>query len=1195
MKFVTRGVALLCCIHLIPNMSKAQLYSASKVLAVGTIASATSVGDYDKDGDDDLLVSGSESDGPAPLRLFEIQNGEITEKSGHGLPQEATQAEWIDFDGDNDLDAFVANAGHVGCKADFYINNGGLFTPMKLVLPNLRYSRFSIVDYDSDGDIDIFMSGFEGTSPMKFLLITNEINSFTIENTNLQWLQAGRCAWADFDNDKDLDVLISGSNSSTLYRNENGSFSEFKSNFPGGSSGQVRWSDFDDDDDLDLLITGSTTAGNTAKIFKNNGDKTFTEFGGINLKGTDEGDSQWIDFDKDGDLDLFHSGIADGSYLSELYEWNNGTYTFVSSLGLPQRGNFCFVDFDNDEDFDVFMPNDKLTSRIYRNNLKANPYPLDPTPAWPSQLNAHPIDGSQIELQWYDYADNETSYTIEMKTGTNGNFVLIKFMPTNSTKVTVTGLAAETEYTFRVRAGNSFGQSRYSEEVMSMTASPDLIKLPSIPSVRSTSSAWADMDDDGDLDLIYSGQGTSVESFAPKTFILKNDAGSFVTQSHNLPVLTAYDLDWADYDHDGDLDLLMSGMPTYNPSGTNTAKTKLLINEGNFVFTEDTQLLMKGVRSGFSKWIDVNGDGYMDIYLSGINDSNVEVLYSQLLINQKDGTFEEKIGSGLPTVYQGEMIHGDFNNDGRVDIAVTGLKDTLNGAVAIPACAVYANQGAGNFKLAQSLTPASDTSIKSGDFDQDGDTDLIVTGNVHSSNTETKRESTIFWNNEGKFTRDTKNKIPAVPYGKLVTGDIDNDGDVDILLGGHSSDGLIASVYSNDGTGLFVKAFYSLARFLYNNYSLGDYDQDGDIDVFESGSPLSSSEEKAIILKNQTSRINDKPAAPLIVRADGVAGGIILTFNRGNDDRTPKQSLTSNVYVKDSGGKYVYSREAEVTTGKLKLPFIGNTFLNDSIYIRDLAPGVYTVGVQTIDASYSASVFTTTTVTVEMTTPILLTQNPSACQNSNAEIEVLGYPVVWYSDAALTNRVGTGNVFKPYIDKSDLEFYAVEQIDDQKTIPLKVNVKVYLLEKIILSNDTLVAPAGVSYQWYRNDELLGGKTERKLPVTTSGRYVAKITSGFCVDYELVFVYQPVSIADEQSEDEIRLFQDLTGETLYIATGSRMVEVISIFDSAGRNLLRSVSHVDPYTEFIVNTDFLRAGLYIIHLQGTHSFRGKFVKK
>jgi len=1087
--------SLLLLLFCFPLVCLSQTFSASTILGVNNTIGSTSVSDYDNDVNDDLLVSGKQMNLPV-LHLYKIANGTSLEIINSGLPQQADYAQWVNYNNDNWPDAYVVNYTPKESILTFYINSNGTFSPRTVTLPKIAGADFSVVDYDSDGDLDILMAGIDAGT-FQVHLFKNNAGIFSKVSSGLQSSTKSLFTWGDFDNDKDLDVIISTYSSSWLYANNGGTFSPVKTDFPGVTRGKVMWADFDNDKDLDLLITGYSSSGSLAKIFTNTGNNTFATYAGVTLQGTEQGFSQWIDYDKDGDLDLFHSGItSSGSSISQLYELNNGTYTQINSLGLPTNGSFAFVDYDKDNDYDMFIPDNSFVSRIFRNNLKTNPYPVDGTPAWPTNLVAYPNSTTGIQLNWSDYANNESYFSIEMKSGA-GSFLEISVLPANTTSYNVTGLTAGTIYSFRIRSGNASGYSRYSEVIISSPASPDLVKLSTIPSIyQLLSSSWADMDNDGDLDLIYSGFGDATVNYAPQTIILKNNAGVFASQAHNLPTIEASDLDWTDFDFDGDLDLLLCG----SPPGAVNAQTKVFLNNGNFNFTEYTQVSLKGVRSGFARWADLNGDGFSDIFLSGTVDPNSATHASQLLINNGKNTFNEKTNSGLPTFYQGDVEIGDFNKDGRLDLLISGIKDTVSVSL-FASSELYLNNGDNTFAFTQSFQSSADGSVDASDLDGDGDLDIIIGGNLLATK--------IYWNNLGKFTEDTKNQIIGFQYGHLTIGDLDNDGDSDIILGGNAgrNTAFKSTVYLNNGTGLFSEGYYPLSMLSGVSFSLGDYDQDGDLDLFEGGNNYFGS---ATIFKNQAAAVNSKPSAPSILRADPLPGAVKLVWTNGSDDKTPSKSLTANVFVKDSNGKYLFDGIVDPSNGNLRTPRKG-MFLNDSVVLKGFSPGIYQVGLQNVDNSFKGSSFATKSVTIGLIAPNLLSVNPSVCEGTTANIEVFGNSVVWYKDGLLSDSIAGGNMFHPLLKKSDSTFYAVQKYGSTKGPSLAVTVKVYrqVNSKITSATDGLIAPDGTSYQWFRNDSLLVAATSKKITTAIPGRYRLNISNGPCAAVDtLTYLLRP---------------------------------------------------------------------------------------
>ena len=89
-------------------------------------------------------------------------------------------------------------------------------------------------------------------------------------------------------------------------------------------------------------------------------------------------------------------------------------------------------------------------------------------PVTPTNLIAAPLSGERIILTWTDRSDDESGFRIERRRGT-GSYTQIASVPANTNSYTDTGLLPETQYTYRIRAYNSFGNSSYSNEAIAAT------------------------------------------------------------------------------------------------------------------------------------------------------------------------------------------------------------------------------------------------------------------------------------------------------------------------------------------------------------------------------------------------------------------------------------------------------------------------------------------------------------------------------------------------------------------------------------------------------------------------------------------------------------------------------------------------------------------------------------------------------
>jgi predicted nucleotidyltransferase len=134
-------------------------------------------------------------------------------------------------------------------------------------------------------------------------------------------------AWGDYDNDGDLDILLTGRDSGStriakVYQNTGSGFGEvYAGSLTAVSSSSVAWGDYDNDGDLDILLTGwDTNEIPVAKIYQNTGSG-FSEVYAGSLPGVRQGSAVWGDYDNDGDLDILLTGFNDdsSSAIAKIY------------------------------------------------------------------------------------------------------------------------------------------------------------------------------------------------------------------------------------------------------------------------------------------------------------------------------------------------------------------------------------------------------------------------------------------------------------------------------------------------------------------------------------------------------------------------------------------------------------------------------------------------------------------------------------------------------------------------------------------------------------------------------------------------------------------------------------------------------------------------------------------------------------
>lgn len=288
---------------------------------------------------------------------------------------------------------------------------------------------------------------------------------------------------------------------------------------------------------------------------------------------------------------------------------------------------------------------------------------------------------------------------------------------------------------------------------------------------------------------------------------------------------------FADIDGDGDQDVLITGAD-FNNSGV----TKLYKNDGSGNFTLVTSTPFEAVIESSATFGDIDGDGDEDVVIIGYNSTSRGGV-SKLYTNDGNGNFTEVTSASLTGVYSGTAVFGDIDGDRDLDLLITG--STASNARSTK---LYINNGSGNFTASTSSTLQNlgFSSAAFGDIDGDGDSDLVLTGEVAYIFPNSVSAAKVYKNNgSGIFTEATNPAISGSPNGSIALADIDNDGDLDLITTGNvfanSSTGPKTIVYTNDGSGNFTLLSYPLSDVFYSSIAVADVDGDGNLDLLITG------------------------------------------------------------------------------------------------------------------------------------------------------------------------------------------------------------------------------------------------------------------------------------------------------------------------------------------------------------------------
>jgi hypothetical protein len=286
-------------------------------------------------------------------------------------PNSINSKVWADVNDDNNLDFLYIGEvlGGDSPVARLYINDGYGNLSVKPSTPfeGVYYSSIAFADIDNDNDLDVLVSGINKSTISTTLYTNDGLGNFTkVEGTPFTGMTLGSISFADVDNDNDLDVLISGADSNSqriakLYLNDGaGNFSEVENTpFDGVILGSLVFADVDNDDDLDVLITGSRSEGDSPLLYENDGEGSFTKIENTPFEGVTSPLAVFADLNNNNLLDLVISGKkGNNNYITTLYENNgDGEFSVIENTNLRAFNNpsIELVDINEDNLLDLLI------------------------------------------------------------------------------------------------------------------------------------------------------------------------------------------------------------------------------------------------------------------------------------------------------------------------------------------------------------------------------------------------------------------------------------------------------------------------------------------------------------------------------------------------------------------------------------------------------------------------------------------------------------------------------------------------------------------------------------------------------------------------------------------------------------------------------------------------------------------------
>ena len=291
---------------------------------------------------------------------------------------------WGDVDDDGDLDLAISGQNRSGdAQTLYYMNNrGALELDTEASLPAIRSGDVAWADYDSDGDLDLALTGEDTFGNRRASLYAFEQGAFSLIGS-FPSVSESSLDWGDYDNDGDVDIAIIGQSDDVLngrqqsysrvFANDGeGGFATVEFELMGLNNGEVIWGDYDGDGDLDLTLSGQSADSSELLLYVN--DEAELSDADLGLIGLASSDIAWGDYDGDGDLDLAAGGISSSGLRTDVYV-NDGNGDFIllnASFTGIQGGDIAWGDYDNDRDIDlVVVGNDGNGAilQMYENTL----------------------------------------------------------------------------------------------------------------------------------------------------------------------------------------------------------------------------------------------------------------------------------------------------------------------------------------------------------------------------------------------------------------------------------------------------------------------------------------------------------------------------------------------------------------------------------------------------------------------------------------------------------------------------------------------------------------------------------------------------------------------------------------------------------------------------------------------------------
>src|SRR5665213_3546893 len=381
------------------SAAAASVFTLTNTALPGVAYSSVACGNFNNDGKTDVLLTGANASFNGLCQVWQNNPNGVFTNFNAALPGISTNAVTSsavaqgDFDNDGRPDFLITGfAGMDGKSMPVYLSQvwrnlgNGTFTNIQAGLPGVDTGAVALGDFYDDGNLDVLLTGYSSTGAVAQIWRNPGNGTFTNINAGLPGVLYSSVALGDYDNDGNLDILLTGTTNgfgtgaiTELWRNlGNGTFTNIPTKLPGVSQGAVAWGDFNQDGKLDILLTGYTPTGAVCQVWRNLGNGSFTNMN-AGLPGVYQSSAALADYDNDGKLDILLAGMNNQSNLISQVWRNTGNWVFTNiNAGLPgiRSGSVAWADFDNDGRLDLLLSGLATTTnpmlKVYHNNTASN-------------------------------------------------------------------------------------------------------------------------------------------------------------------------------------------------------------------------------------------------------------------------------------------------------------------------------------------------------------------------------------------------------------------------------------------------------------------------------------------------------------------------------------------------------------------------------------------------------------------------------------------------------------------------------------------------------------------------------------------------------------------------------------------------------------------------------------------------------